>query len=594
MFVTLALGAAAHAATTDGGIDAARRVTWVPGTDVGVPGGSAQYRPGGASQRTTLIDVTQSPYSADSTGATNAATAIQSAINAATSGQVVYLPAGTYRINNELQIAKDNITFRGAGPNSTIIDWRGTGGACIRVGGDIDWPYTLDGTTITSGGTRGSTSVTVSDGSAFTVGGMVRLSEAPNATLPTLHVSDASARTRAQLSRVTAKSGNTLTIFPALMWTLGSTPQARAIGAGKQLVGIESLRIDGTNASAPQGINMECVQYCWSYDVHVRKVPNYPFYYSMGIRNELVHCFADGLQNSGPNGAGLLIERNTGTLVENNIFKDQFPHIEVNFQTTGSAFLYNFCVGNVVDGLVGMSINANHGPHNAFNLYEGNVSAKFQSDGYFGSASDDTVFRNWFHASDPTTQDFLIGIYLNRFSRNYNLVGNILGAHGNTYTLSNSGTNGSYGTKYIYVFGLPNIGNLGSSGGTAQLSLGDPWASWGTGPGPDGFQEIDLDVAATTLLKGNYNKSTNSIPAGESLSGDTLHNSLAYSAKPDWFGNLTWPAFDASTADATNTTYNNTNISRIPAGYRYVNGVDPSADTPSATSGPSSLLLFGP
>jgi hypothetical protein len=27
----------------------------------------------------------------------------------------------------------------------------------------------------------------------------------------------------------------------------------------------------------------------------------------------------------------------------------------------------------------------------------------------------------------------------------------------------------------------------------------------GAGPGPNGFQELDLDVKATTILKGNFN-----------------------------------------------------------------------------------------
>src|SRR5438309_11193101 len=48
-----------------------------------------------------LFDVTQAPYHADNTGAVDATTAIQSAINAAqsTGGGVVYMPAGSYTIS---------------------------------------------------------------------------------------------------------------------------------------------------------------------------------------------------------------------------------------------------------------------------------------------------------------------------------------------------------------------------------------------------------------------------------------------------------------------------------------------------------------
>src|SRR4051812_35007936 len=97
-------------------IPANRLIPWAAGVTVGVPGGVDQYLPGGANQRTNLIDVTKAPYNADKTGATDASAAIQSAINAATPGSVVYLPAGTYRCDSTLAIgySRDNITLRGS------------------------------------------------------------------------------------------------------------------------------------------------------------------------------------------------------------------------------------------------------------------------------------------------------------------------------------------------------------------------------------------------------------------------------------------------------------------------------------------------
>ena len=52
------------------------------------------------------------------------------------------------------------------------------------------------------------------------------------------------------------------------------------------------------------------------------------------------------------------------------------------------------------------------------------------------------------------------------------------------------------------------MGNSWSNGKTAQPSKGPYWADWertvasepGKGPGPGGFQELDLDVKVTTLL----------------------------------------------------------------------------------------------
>jgi len=66
------------------------------------------------------INVTQAPYSADNTGVRDATTALQNAINAAeTSGQVVYLPTGTYTISNPLNV--NNVSIEGAGEWYTVL-----------------------------------------------------------------------------------------------------------------------------------------------------------------------------------------------------------------------------------------------------------------------------------------------------------------------------------------------------------------------------------------------------------------------------------------------------------------------------------------
>ena len=67
-------------------IPADRRINWEPGV------------PGGIPNRTTIFaTVTQAPYNANNSGAADAATAIQNAINACPSNQVVFIPAATQR-----------------------------------------------------------------------------------------------------------------------------------------------------------------------------------------------------------------------------------------------------------------------------------------------------------------------------------------------------------------------------------------------------------------------------------------------------------------------------------------------------------------
>ncbi|MBW6537370.1 MAG: hypothetical protein K0B11_20345 [Mariniphaga sp.] len=75
-----------------------------------------------------VVDVTQPPYNADNTGETYATTAIQQALDdvGQAGGGVVYLPAGTYKVNpgssdNALRIRYSNTVLRGAGTDSTFI-----------------------------------------------------------------------------------------------------------------------------------------------------------------------------------------------------------------------------------------------------------------------------------------------------------------------------------------------------------------------------------------------------------------------------------------------------------------------------------------
>ncbi|MBN2309649.1 MAG: hypothetical protein JXR94_11790 [Candidatus Hydrogenedentes bacterium] len=72
-------------------------------------------------EKATVFDVVAG-YGADNTGAADATSAIQSAINAASvSGGVVYLPAGLYRCDGLLTIAASNVVLRGDGPGVTYV-----------------------------------------------------------------------------------------------------------------------------------------------------------------------------------------------------------------------------------------------------------------------------------------------------------------------------------------------------------------------------------------------------------------------------------------------------------------------------------------
>lgn len=596
-------------------IPAKRLADWRANITVGVPGGIP-------TDRTRLIDVTSAPFNADRTGGSNASAAIQAAINSAGANDVVFLPAGRYQIGTILYIPhnKDYITVRGEGA-ATVLDARVGTVFSVGSGSDYQWRWPSSNNAIVAGLSKGSTSIELQNASAFNVGQIIQIAVdnqvddaaiAAGAT-PTVSVGGYQ-RLRKQKTRVIGKVGNTLNIFPSIYFS--PDPGLGAVANVAQLQtdfsGIESLTIDGTNAGLIFPVMFEQCYGCWVKNIKVIKTTNYGVFLTDSLNCEVRECEIRERKTGGSNGAGLLIGSTAACLFEDNIIIGIFPAVEVNFSSMGNVFAYN-----VMENSVGGTLNTNHAPHNSFNLYEGNVTPNVQADGYFGGVSDDTFFRNWIHGTNLTRMLRTFKVALNRFTRNYSFVGNIIGE--------------ASGSGAPYSFGNPNMGNS-MYDGSSKATSGQFWRDWdGRGTvsartsdtagkvtlrtgsffvgqlgyllwgnsrvqftvntvqgkeigfsnasgtplpdigtevvlfmGPSGYQELDLDVEATTLRKGNYNYQDRAIPASESLGADTLPPSLFRSSKPDYFGNLAWPAFDPLNP--------NPSFSSIPAGYRYANG----------------------
>jgi len=534
-----------------------RVADWRPGVSVGVPGGIP-------TNRKTLLDVTKPPFNADPTGAADAQPAIAQAI---AENEVVYLPAGTYRLNRGIGVGtRKGITIRGAGPDRTILKMAPGCNAAIDIGGGGgDWwyPDRLK-LPILGSAKRKTTVLAVGDTKALDalpnggVGALCQVSLKNDPKLPVI-VPGNFEYMRRQISRIVARSAGSVTISPGLLTEHpeGLAPRLAPTARQAEFVGVEDLTVDGDNCSAQLGINVSAAFACWLRNVHVLNITNYHVSISDSLQCEIRHSMIAKRKGQGSNGAGFLVGTVSSCLFEDNILVEQFPHIEVN-GSSGNVFAYNFCHDSTIMGVVGCSINTNHGAHSNFNLYEGNVSPKFQSDGYHGGSSHDTAFRNWFHGNSDKTDQFWICVNLNRFTRCYSIVGNVLGSPGQRWIYDNADNGYGYDQHLIYSFGMPNMGNGGFSG-TAQLSKGRPWKDWGKAPGPGGFQELDLDVRATSLVKGNYNYKDRGVAAGEALSG-ALPKSLYRSEKPAWFGELTWPAFGPDTAFERN---------KIPAQLRF-------------------------
>jgi len=600
--------------------------SWTPGVNTGVPGG-IPARPSGAG---TLIDVTASPYFADNTGATDAQPAIQSAIAASAPGSVIYLPAGTYRCDSPISILEGagytNRVIRGAGATLTKIDSRTYTAISIGTADSLGPPvfYTYADITVSAGLTQGSTQLTVGNSAGYVNDALLVMVGQNSASIPMGSVYQDNYNMR-QVSKITGRpTSTTVTFTPPLIHDFGGGSltvygYTGANGAKAYSIGIEELEIDMTNSmeASISGIVANQLRDSWIRNCTFTGIASYPINAAQCGNLEITGNRINPARSGGSNRAGMLFVGGSGHLVENNILLEWQPLIEVNGGTAGMFVSRNYAVG-----LNAFGFDTNHAPGNKLNLYEGNFIDAMMCDGYFGGASNDTFYRNY--NIGPSS--------LKRMTRNYVFAGNFLNQQivsgdpniGNTSFTGTADYPGTPGLDWGTGYGLAgtlttrsgdnsgvitmtsSVGSIvvgrviqvswdggwqiqkymevtGVSG--LLLTVGPPpngifvgpaFPTAGTaitlGAGVEGFQEKDLGVARTLTKKGNRYLDDNSF---DSLGGDTLVDSLVYSAKPQWMLDAeaaTGQTFNLAAWDPVTPVTpasNRAAAELIPAGWRY-------------------------
>ena len=88
----------------------------------------------GLALQAATVNVKDAPYNAAGDGTTNDRTAFSSALNALSSGDVLYIPSGTYRIVLTTGVLKlpAGTTMRGEADGSTILRLDSSGGTSYR------------------------------------------------------------------------------------------------------------------------------------------------------------------------------------------------------------------------------------------------------------------------------------------------------------------------------------------------------------------------------------------------------------------------------------------------------------------------------
>ena len=485
--------------------------------------------PGGIPARTTTFR-TLGP------GAT--AAEINAAVTAASgSGQVVFLAAGTYNINALIDIGSvTGVTIRGAGAGRTIINSTagGTDSIVINPRGYIDAAIS-GGTNIASGYTKGSTSITLASTppSLFRVGNLIQIVQDDDYILVFHRTNNwAGNRNLRHTSRITGVNGNVVTFATPIPHSFHAAyhPQANAMSAGAVLVGIEDLTVVANNKSA---ITFGGADRCWVKGVETIGTGNSSIEFRSSLQCEVRRCYihdAYGYPDQS-DGYGIFLFYGSGYCrVEDNIGHRMANLVMMN-GASGNAILYNFSRSGAWQGLswISPSINCNHGPHGIMNLFEGNIIAAFQNDGYHGSTSHGMLFRNQIHGLDPDgwTQERRL-VDLCRGSYYHTVVGNVIGdASWNPNYYDLTGDPGHDDNGCIYILGYPNMGNT-------HLTPETTWQNYTV-------SYPDRKVADTLLRHGNYDYYNKGVVWDDDISSRVIPDSLFYASKPLYFGSLQWP-----------------------------------------------------
>lgn len=536
-------------AVVAGIIPADRRIEWRPGI------------PGGIPIRTVIFaNVKDAPYNARGDGLTDDTDALQNAIEACPSNQVVYLPAGVYRITNPIFVRHGGITIRGDGPDKTQIKYHGPPGLVLNMQTgfyDYDFarstPYDL-----TSGYEKGSTNV-VTPTNDWNEGDIVLFDQLNDDSYLVFGTGDSGHcnwcgrlsgnRASGQLVEILSRTETDLVFDQPLYRTYTSTlsPQGIKVTGVLRWTGVEDLTVTNVTSTLDT-VWLHGAAYCWFKNVRLDRSHRRHIWMAHDYRCEIRDClfrFGEGplwTDSYGPDRAyGVFLgNMSTACLVENNAFYTLHVSLALEGGPSGNVIAYNF-VTNVIFNNPEWTqpAFAQHAPHPMMNLIEGNhFASRIVSDFTWGSASHNTYFRN--RVYDGLRAQINYGIWeMDIFKTHYyeNVVGNVFGRAGfeRIYETENKNFN-LYGDRGIYRLGYVNGGDDNPTGN-------------------------DPKVKATVLRHGNWDGVSQSVIWNTTIADTNLPLSLYLTGKPAWWGDLAWPPYGGD---------RNPMVGMIPAEARFL------------------------
>lgn len=418
------------------------QIPWIVGDTVGIRGGIP-----------VVITVFTNVYASN-------ALALTSIAAACPSNQVVVLAetsaSNPYVCSNGFTVNKNGVVIRGMGSNTTVVGHMSIGHSSSLVG-------TFG---IASGSSKGSTEFVVSwhtnqFGESITTGDMLKVSawfSDTNADFPVLSVAGyKNMISQPVIVTNVSGGGNTIDFYPPLVFDFTNTPQAFGLNESSisslrpvTKIGLENFTLVSTNNGFDDNqvfeMNYSMVRDSWLTNVNIL----FPHNYCLNIEEcdfiQVDGCAFRYSLGSGTSHSGLLLSMDSGVLIQNNIIAD-ITQLGLMFNDgfSGNAIFGNFFTNNTVNGDVLM-----HNTHPVMNLWEQNIwPVKYVMDGYFGSASHQTIFRNYHPGS----------IAYKRNITYMNTVGNVIGAFTNSTIKFYLQTTNGFSSYPIFDVGFPNIGN---------------------------------------------------------------------------------------------------------------------------------------
>jgi hypothetical protein len=527
--------------------------------------------PGGIPYRTNifvnLLTTTNPLYKCYGDGVHDDSTALANAIGACPSNEVIYAPSATYLLTNAYNYASFSYwqwTLRGDGMGKTVFvdDAPYT---LINLGGGQWQPATNQTANILSGAVKGSTNIVIDAAIPYLTPGWCllvdQLNDNTNVSKLGYFSSGSSDRlhdgTRV-LSQMTiiqsVVNGTNITFSPPLNFTMNTNllPQATTYWAGPvQGVGFEDFTITNVNPGNQDMIDLSSASGCWARNVEFANVVGHDMLWSQCVQCQIQDCYLHGGYSfTVGNGYGLVFYGAWNCLVQNSIFYGLYDSLTVEIGN-GCVVGYNYISHTVSypTNYMICGMNLNHLGYSCLLLAEGNVVNEIQADFSYGTSGLLTLYRNWCLGNDYGINSNQKPISLDCWSLSNNIVGNVLGSPGLSWTYMETNTV-DFVSPTIYRLGYPAIGNNHYINATnaPYLDLANS------------TNDLDTRVVSTAFIEGNYDFANNAtvwtnagtvFPQG--MAPTNLPASLYLSSQPSWWSNsVPWPPIGPDVSVLTN------------------------------------------